>query len=84
MRSYMYFHSWGYFDKCKQSPGAWTGGHEENCRFRSANCNHGPGQSEWFAVEAEYTASLRTKLLETHNVDIYATEGNWIPRPGMY
>jgi len=27
--------------------GAWTGGHEENLRYRAVNLNHGPGSSEW-------------------------------------
>ena len=28
----------------------WTGGHEENCRIRSININHGPQGSEWYGV----------------------------------
>lgn len=58
--------------------GNWTGGHEENLRFSSVNCNHGPGTSRWYAVEARYAARLRTVVL-SHGVDIYRSEGNWWP-----
>jgi hypothetical protein len=27
--------------------GSWTGGHEENLRYRAINLNHGPDSSEW-------------------------------------
>lgn len=64
-----------------KAPGSWTGGHEENCRFRSVNCNHGPGCSEWFAIEAAYAPVLRERVLHDHGVDIYAAEGNWFPDP---
>ena len=43
-------------------PGVWTGGHEENLRFRSINVNHGPGSSEW-CVEKRGAAAATTASL---------------------
>lgn len=73
----------------------WTGGHEENVRFRSVNINHGnltgltnvqnthiyvgPYEAQWGAVTAEYAPRLREKVLEWHHIDIYQEEGKWYP-----
>ena len=34
--------------------GVWTGGHQENLRFRAANINFGPAASLWYAVPYDY------------------------------
>jgi len=60
-------------------PGVWTGGHEENNRFRSININHGPGDCEWWAVEGGYTNRVRQAVLREEGIDIFATEGQWMP-----
>uniref|UniRef100_A0A7S0XBB1 JmjC domain-containing protein n=1 Tax=Chromulina nebulosa TaxID=96789 RepID=A0A7S0XBB1_9STRA len=60
-------------------PGVWTGGHEENNRFRSVNCNNGPGISEWYAVEHKYLSKIRSLVLKSYNVDILYKEGHWYP-----
>eukprot|EP00742_Colponemidia_sp_Colp-10_P007636 GILJ01008230.1.p1 GENE.GILJ01008230.1~~GILJ01008230.1.p1 ORF type:complete len:1309 (+),score=160.60 GILJ01008230.1:159-3929(+) len=62
-------------------PGVWTGGHEENCRFRSVNVNHGPYESEWGAVEQKYVPLLRQKVIDQCGIDIYKNEGKWFPDP---
>ncbi|KAG5185763.1 hypothetical protein JKP88DRAFT_132123, partial [Tribonema minus] len=62
-------------------PGVWTGGHEESCRFRSINCCHGPGASEWGAIEGKYAPRLRELVLQEYGVDIYRSEGEWFPDP---
>ena len=61
--------------------GVWTGGHEENLRFSSVNCCHGPGSSTWYAVDQEHAARVRSLALEHAGVDIYVAEGNWWPDP---
>jgi hypothetical protein len=58
-------------------PGVWTGGHEEACRFRSVNCCHGPGASEWGAIEGRHAPRLRELVLAEFGVDIYRSEGEW-------
>jgi hypothetical protein len=62
-------------------PGVWTGGHEENLRFRSVNCNQGPGSSEWFGIEKKYVPRLREAVMEQFKVDIIRDEGLWYPNP---
>ena len=61
--------------------GVWTGGHEENLRFSSVNCCHGPGSSRWFAVDPQHASKVRTLVKEKCQVDIYVDEGNWWPDP---
>ena len=56
-------------------PGVWTGGHEENNRFRSINVCHGPGGSVWGAVAPEHVPHLRTVVYEHFGIDLYAEEG---------
>ena len=60
-------------------PGVWTGGHEENARFRSINCSHGPGESEWGAIAGAHVPALRTAVLAHYGIDIYLCEGRWFP-----
>ncbi|KAJ8609478.1 hypothetical protein CTAYLR_005426 [Chrysophaeum taylorii] len=60
--------------------GNWTGGHEENLRLSSVNCNHGPGSSRWYAIDAEHAGRLREFVSRNYSVDIYVREGNWWPR----
>lgn len=59
--------------------GNWTGGHEENLRLTSINCNHGPGSSRWYAVDSAHASALRSFVLKTESIDIYMREGNWWP-----
>lgn len=63
-----------------KAKGCWTGGHEENLRLSSVNCNHGPGESRWYAIDSGYAPRLREFVLRTHSIDIYQREGNWWPR----
>ena len=62
-------------------PGVWTGGHEENVRFRSVNINHGPGASVWGSVSAEHIELLHQKVQEHFGVDIFSREGHFFPIP---
>ena len=60
-------------------PGVWTGGHEENLRFRSINCAHGSGASIWYAVAPEHSKQLRKVVQAECGVDIYEDEGRYFP-----
>ena len=60
-------------------PGVWTGGHEENLRFRSINCAHGSGASIWYAVAPEHSKQLRKVVQTECGVDIYEDEGRYFP-----
>ena len=44
--------------------GAWTGGHEENLRFRAANLNHGPDTSTWYCVPESEMEKFRKLVSE--------------------
>lgn len=57
--------------------GSWTGGHEENLRYRAINLNHGPSSSEWNCVGSESSSKLREAVRETYGIDIYKDEGLW-------
>lgn len=57
--------------------GVWTGGHEENCRIRSININHGPQGSEWYGIRSEDAKTFSDYLKKKHNFDIYVKEGLW-------
>ena len=59
--------------------GVWTAAHEENNRFRSINCSHGPGVNHWGGVDAKYATRLRELVLKHHSVDIYKSESTWLP-----
>ena len=59
----------------------WTGGHEENNRFRSINNCHVGGASEWGAVDAEHMAALHAAVLSHFGVDLYRDEGKYFPDP---
>jgi hypothetical protein len=59
--------------------GTWTGGHEENLRFRSINMNHGPGASDWFGVKMKDSLLFRELVKKQYNMDIYKKEGIWFP-----
>lgn len=59
--------------------GTWTGGHEENLRFRSINMNHGPGDSDWYGVGMKDSLRFRELVKKQHNMDIYRKEGIWFP-----
>ena len=64
--------------------GAWTGGHEENNRFRSVNMNHGPAACEWWAVHGDYSERVRHLVLSEYGVDIYSVEGQWMPSEAWF
>lgn len=57
--------------------GSWTGGHEENLRYRAINLNHGPDSSEWNCVGSKYCDNLREKVRDVYKTDIYKEEGLW-------
>lgn len=57
--------------------GSWTGGHEENLRFRAVNINHGPSSSEWNCVGSSNWSLLREAVRDVYDVDIYKNEGLW-------
>jgi len=57
--------------------GSWTGGHEENLRYRAANINHGPDSSEWNCVGSKHSHTLREIVRDTYKTDIYKDEGLW-------
>lgn len=57
--------------------GSWTGGHEENLRYRAINLNHGPDSSEWNCVGSDSSRQLREAVRDTYKVDIYKNEGLW-------
>ena len=59
--------------------GTWTGGHEENNRFRSINMNHGPGSSDWYGVRMKDSLIFREIVMKQYNMDIYRKEGIWFP-----
>lgn len=59
--------------------GTWTGGHEENLRFRSINMNHGPGASDWYGVKKKDSLIFRELVKKQYNMDIYRKEGIWFP-----
>lgn len=50
-------------------------------RFRSVNCNNGPGASEWFGVELKYMSIMRDAIIRDFKVDILRDEGLWFPNP---
>ena len=57
--------------------GSWTGGHEENLRYRAANINHGPSSSEWNWVGSAHWSKLREEVKDVYEIDIYKKEGLW-------
>ena len=59
--------------------GVWTAAHEENNRFRSINCSHGPGNNSWGAIDACHASRLRQLVQQHHDVDIYKSEATWLP-----
>lgn len=59
--------------------GCWTGGHEENLRFSSANINHGPNDCEWWGLDSTQALQLRKCVKRDHNFEIYNSETLWWP-----
>lgn len=59
--------------------GCWTGGHEENLRFPSANINHGPSSCEWWALDSTQSLQLRECIQQEKNFEIYNSETLWWP-----
>ncbi|KAJ6223820.1 hypothetical protein RDWZM_002365 [Blomia tropicalis] len=57
-------------------PGCRTPGHQENNNFCSVNINIGPGDCEWFGVQAEYWGIL-SQICERHNISYL--HGSWWP-----
>jgi histone demethylase len=60
-------------------PGCRTPGHQENNSFCSLNINIGPGDCEWFGVDAKYWTRIEA-LCTRHSVQ-YLT-GAWWPNVG--
>lgn len=59
--------------------GCWTGGHEENLRFMSANINHGPSPCEWWGLDPMQSESFRECVKAEKKFDIYNSETLWWP-----
>ena len=59
--------------------GCWTGGHEENLRFPSANINHGPSSCEWWALDSTQSLQLRECIQNEKHFEIYNSETLWWP-----
>lgn len=59
--------------------GCWTGGHEENLRFPSANINHGPSACEWWGLDSTQSLQLRECIMRDKNFEIYSNETLWWP-----
>ena len=59
--------------------GCWTGGHEENLRFCSANINHGPSACEWWGLDSSQSLQLRERIKVDKNFEIYNSETLWWP-----
>lgn len=59
--------------------GCWTGGHEENLRFCSANINHGPSACEWWGLDSAQSHYLREHVKTDKGFDIYSNETLWWP-----
>ena len=59
--------------------GCWTGGHEENLRFPSANINHGPSSCEWWGLDSRQSLQMRECILRDENFEIYSKETLWWP-----
>ena len=59
--------------------GCWTGGHEENLRFASANINHGPSGCEWWGLDQTQSLQLRECIKNDKNFEIYNSETLWWP-----
>lgn len=62
-----------------KTKGCWTGGHQENLRFCSVNINHGPGNCEWWAMDAGCTEAFRAEVKKNFNYDIFFKETLWWP-----
>jgi hypothetical protein len=59
--------------------GCWTGGHEENLRFPSANINHGPSACEWWGLDPTQSLQLRECVKADKGYEIYNSETLWWP-----
>jgi hypothetical protein len=63
--------------------GVWTGTHEENDRFHSVNCCHGPEAasddglpcSEWFCVAPQSVPRARDVVKQHFGIDLYSSRG---------
>ena len=47
------------------------------------DCSHGPGDSEWGAIEGKHVPRLREAVLHHVGIDIYLQEGRWFPDPAF-
>lgn len=59
--------------------GCWTGGHEENLRFMSANINHGESACEWWGLDPHENTNFRDCVKQEKKFDIYNSETLWWP-----
>ena len=57
--------------------GCWTGGHQENLSLRAVNINHGPGEVEWFCMEADEAYRFNEHIMADKNLNLLQQEGLW-------
>lgn len=57
--------------------GCWTGGHQENLSLRAVNINHGPGEVEWYCMEADEAYRFNEHIMLEKNLNFLKLEGLW-------
>jgi hypothetical protein len=57
--------------------GCWTGGHQENLSLRAVNINHGPGEVEWYCMEADEAYRFNSHILHDKKLNLLKLEGLW-------
>ena len=57
--------------------GCWTGGHQENLSLRAVNINHGPGEVEWYCMEADEAYKFNKQILREKQLNLLKLEGLW-------
>ena len=57
--------------------GCWTGGHQENLSLRAVNINHGPGEVEWYCMEADEAYRFNEHIMLEKNLNLLKLEGLW-------
>lgn len=57
--------------------GCWTGGHQENLSLRAVNINHGPGEVEWYCMEADEAYRFNDHIMLEKNLNFLKLEGLW-------
>ena len=57
--------------------GCWTGGHQENLSLRAVNVNHGPGEVEWYCMEADEAYRFNELIMKEKGLNLLKLEGLW-------